>query len=157
MTFIEYLLESKSKKKTVSNKAQRLSEAYQTPPHNDLHLGIDLKLGVLKAALESRFFDDRSEVKLVRVSSRQIKSCRNEFGWRIGNTEAEIHAQDLNTNHPTLVSDLKNDINAMQEAGADLDRVVSKLKTSQLMDSLLTERFFLAGMTKSNIQLFGLV
>lgn len=123
MTFIEYLLESKEKKAA----KKQLSEAYQTPPHNDLHLGIDLKLGVLKAALEARCFDDRSEVKLVRVSSRQIKSCRNEFGWQPGSTEAEIHAQDLNPNQPTLVSDLKNDINAMQEAGANLDQVYVKI------------------------------
>ena len=114
MTFIEYLLERKQKK--VAKK--QLFEAYQTPPHNDLHHGIDLKLGVLKTALENRCFDDHSEVKLVAVHSRQIKSCRNEFGWQPGNTEAEIHAQDLNPNQPTLVSDLKNDINAMQEAGA---------------------------------------
>jgi hypothetical protein len=60
-----------------------------------LHLGIDLKLGVLKAALEARCFDDHSEVKIVRVSSRQIKSCRNEFGWQPGSTTAEISAQDL--------------------------------------------------------------
>lgn len=123
MTFIEYLLESKEKKAA----KKQLSEAYQTPPHNDLHLGIDLKLGVLKVALEARCFDDRSEVKLVRVSSRQIKSCRNEFGWQPGSTEAEIHAQDLNPNQPTLVSDLKNDINAMQEAGANLDQVYVKI------------------------------
>lgn len=123
MTFIEYLLESKEKKAA----KKQLSEAYQTPPHNDLHLGIDLKLGVLKAALESRCFDDRSEVKLVRVSSRQIKSCRNEFGWQPGSTEAEIYAQDLNPNQPTLVSDLKNDINAMQEAGANPDQVYVKI------------------------------
>ena len=123
MTFIEYLLESKEKKAA----KKQLSEAYQTPPHNDLHLGIDLKLGVLKAALEARCFDDRSEVKLVRVSSRQIKSCRNEFGWQPGSTEAEIHAQDPNPNQPTLVSDLKNDINAMQEAGANLDQVYVKI------------------------------
>ena len=123
MTFIEYLLESKEKKAA----KKQLSEAYQTPPHNDLHFGIDLKLGVLKAALEARCFDDRSEVKLVRVSSRQIKSCRNEFGWQPGRTEAEIYAQDLNPNQPTLVSDLKNDINAMQEAGANLDQVYVKI------------------------------
>ena len=127
MTFIEYLLESKSRKKLASKKIQQLSEAYQTPPHNDLHLGVDLKLSVLKTALEARCFDDHSEVKLVRVSSRQIKSCRNEFGWQPGNTTAEIHAQDPQPNHATLVNDLKNDINAMQEAGADLDRVVVKI------------------------------
>lgn len=123
MTFIEYLLESKEKKAA----KKQLSEAYQTPPHNDLHLGIDLKIGVLKAALEARCFDDHSEVKLVRVSSRQIKSCRNEFGWQPRSTTAEIHAKDLQPNHATLVSDLKNDINAMQEAGADLDRVFVKI------------------------------
>ena len=123
MTFIEYLLERKQKK--VAKK--QLFEAYQTPPHNDLHHGIDLKLGVLKTALENRCFDDHSEVKLVAVSSRQIKSCRNEFGWQPGNTEAEIHAQDPNPNQPTLVSDLKNDINAMQEAGANLDQVRVKI------------------------------
>ena len=126
MTFIEYLLESKSKK-LASKKAQQLVEAYQTPPHNDLHLGVDLKLSVLKTALEARCFDDHSEVKIVRVSSRQIKSCRNEFGWQPGNTTADIQAKDLQPNHATLVSDLKNDINAMQEAGADLDRVVVKI------------------------------
>lgn len=125
MTFIEYLLENRDQKKR--KKIEKLAEAYQTPPHNDLRLGVDLKLAVLKAALEARCFDDRSEVKLVNVSSRQIKSCRDEFGWQPGNSDAEIHAQDLNPNHPTLVSDLKNDINAMQEAGANLDQVRVKI------------------------------
>ena len=127
MTFIEYLLENKGKKKLASKKAQQLVEAYQTPSHNDLHFGVDLKLSVLKTALESECFDNQSEVKLINVSSRQIKSCRNEFGWQPGATEAEIHAQDVDPNRVTLVTDLKNDINAMQEAGGNLEQIVVKV------------------------------
>lgn len=124
MSFIEYLLEGRAKKNI---RKTQIVEAYQTPPHDALHLGLDLKLSVLKAALEDQCFDDRSEVKLVRVASRQIKSCRNEFGWQPGSTEAEIHAQDADPNRATLVTDLKNDITAMQEAGGNLEQIMVKI------------------------------
>lgn len=124
MSFIEYLLESKSKK---SSRLKRLAEAYQTPPQSDLRVGINLKLSVLKSALESECFDDHSEVKLVNVQSQQLKDCRNEFGWRVGSTVAEIHAKDVQRNHAAKVLDLRNDIIAMQQAGADIEHITVKI------------------------------
>ena len=121
-SFVEYLLESKSKS------LSRVDEAYQTPPRADLHHGVRLRLSVLKAALESRAFSNDSEVKLVNVATRQTMSCRNEFGWQPGQSEAVIQAKTLDAAHPTFVSDLLNDINAIEGAHGVLDNITVKIE-----------------------------
>ena len=128
-SFIEYLLESKSKS------LSRVDEAYQTPPRADLHHGVRLKLSVLKAALENRAFDNDSEVKLVNTATRQIMSCRNEFGWQPGQPEATIQAKTLDAAHPTFVSDLLNDINAIEGARGVLDNITVKIENFSIQNS----------------------
>jgi hypothetical protein len=75
MTFIEYLLENRDKKR------QQLAETYRRISIEDLRPGMRLSLDILKEALENRCFDNQSVVRLVNLSSRQVKNCRNEFGW----------------------------------------------------------------------------
>ena len=123
LSFIEYLLESKQKS------LNRVDEAYQTPPRASLHHGVRLRLSVLKAALESRAFTNDSEVKLVNVATRQIMSCRNEFGWQPGASEASIHAKMPDAAHPTMVSDLLHDIMAIHDAGGVLDNINVKVES----------------------------
>lgn len=121
-SFIEYLLESKQKS------LNRVDEAYRTPPRASLHHGVRLKLSVLKAALESRAFSNDSQVKLVNVATRQTMSCRNEFGWQPGQSIASIHAKPIDDAHPTLVSNLLNDITAIHDAGGVLDNITVRVE-----------------------------